>query len=115
MLEHYFVRPATVDRIRANVAGAYIEHYVSWLRTQGYADRNVFRRVPILCQFGEKSGSTNLNSEISGNSVDIASTGMVRQSGVFHGQAEEEGWRCQADTQATHRGIQGASGTCRAT
>ena len=53
MLEHYFVRPATVDRIRANVAGAYIEHYVSWLRTQGYADRNVFRRVPILCQFGE--------------------------------------------------------------
>ena len=29
MLEHYFVKPATVDRIRANVAGAYIEHYVS--------------------------------------------------------------------------------------
>jgi site-specific recombinase XerD len=53
MLEHYFVRPATVDRIRANVAGAYIEHYVSWLRSQGYADRNVFSRVPILCQFGE--------------------------------------------------------------
>jgi site-specific recombinase XerD len=53
MLERYFIRPATVDRIRANVAGAYIEHYVSWLRTQGYADRNVFKRVPILCQFGE--------------------------------------------------------------
>lgn len=53
MLEHYFVRPATVDRIRANAAGAYIEHYVTWLRAQGYADRNVFKRVPILCQFGE--------------------------------------------------------------
>lgn len=53
MLEHYFIRPATVDRIRANAAGAYIEHYVSWLRAQGYADRNVFKRVPILCQFGE--------------------------------------------------------------
>lgn len=53
MLERYFIRPATVDRIRANVAGAYIEHYVSWLRAQGYADRNVFKRVPILCQFGE--------------------------------------------------------------
>jgi len=26
MLERYFIRPATVDRIRANVAGAYIEH-----------------------------------------------------------------------------------------
>ncbi|KVQ11404.1 integrase [Burkholderia ubonensis] len=53
MLEYYFVKPATVDRILANVAGAYIEHYVSWLRAHGYADRNVFRRVPILCQFGE--------------------------------------------------------------
>lgn len=53
MLERYFLRPATVDRIRANFAGAYIEHYVGWLRAQGYADRNVFRRVPILCQFGE--------------------------------------------------------------
>ena len=53
MLERYFIRPATVDRIRANAAGAYIEHYVTWLRAQGYADRNVFKRVPILCQFGE--------------------------------------------------------------
>ena len=46
MLERYFIRPATVDRIRANAAGAYIEHYVSWMRAQGYADRNVFRRAP---------------------------------------------------------------------
>jgi len=53
MLERYFLKPATVDRIRANVAGAYIEHYVSWLRAQGYADRNVLKRAPILCQFGE--------------------------------------------------------------
>ena len=53
MLEHYFIRPATVDRIRANAAGAYIEHYVTWLRAQGYADRNVHKRVPILCRFGE--------------------------------------------------------------
>lgn len=53
MLERYFLRPATVDRIRANVAGAYIEHYVGWLRAQGYADRNVFKRVPVLCQFGD--------------------------------------------------------------
>lgn len=32
MLEHYFLKPATVDRIRANAAGVYIERYVSWLR-----------------------------------------------------------------------------------
>lgn len=53
MLERYFYRPSTVDRIRANVAGAYIENYVDWMRSQGYADRNVFMRVPLLCKFGD--------------------------------------------------------------
>jgi site-specific recombinase XerD len=53
MLERYFIKSSTVDRIRANVAGAYIEHYVEWMRAQGYADRNVFKRVPVLCQFGD--------------------------------------------------------------
>ena len=53
MLERYYVKPDTVDRIRGNVAGAYIEHYVEWMEAQGYAARNVFRRVPILCQFGD--------------------------------------------------------------
>ncbi|MCX7234974.1 MAG: zeta toxin family protein [Burkholderiales bacterium] len=60
-----------------------------------------------------RSGSTNLNSEISGNSGDNALTAMVRQTGVFHGQAEEEGRRCQTCTQAAHRRIQSAGGTCR--
>jgi integrase/recombinase XerD len=53
MLERYFVKPVTVDRIRANVAGAYIEHYVEWMQAQGYSARYVFRRVPLLCQFGD--------------------------------------------------------------
>jgi len=53
MLERYFVRPATVDRIRSSWIGAPIELYVSSLAEQGYAARNVFRRVPILVQFGE--------------------------------------------------------------
>jgi hypothetical protein len=53
MLERYFVKPVTVDRIRANVAGAYIEHYVEWMQAQGDAARSFFRRVPILCQFGD--------------------------------------------------------------
>jgi integrase/recombinase XerD len=53
MLERYFVKPSTVDRIRGNVAGAYIEHYVEWMHKQGYAARNVHCRVPMLCQFGQ--------------------------------------------------------------
>lgn len=51
MLEHYFIRPDTVDRIRSSWLGEPIERYVSWLSENHYAPRNVFRRVPILVQF----------------------------------------------------------------
>jgi integrase/recombinase XerD len=53
MLEQYFVRPQTVDRIRASWVGPAIEEYVTWLSDRGYAARNVFRRVPVLVRFGE--------------------------------------------------------------
>jgi integrase/recombinase XerD len=53
MLEHYFVKPDTIDRIRASWLGEPIERYVTWLHARGYSARNVFRRVPLLCQFGE--------------------------------------------------------------
>lgn len=53
MLERYFVRPATIDRIHSCWIGKAIEQYVAWLAEQGYAARNVFNRVPILVWFGE--------------------------------------------------------------
>lgn len=53
MLERYYVKPSTIDRIRANWLAPEIERYVEWMDSQGYATRNVFRRVPILCQFAE--------------------------------------------------------------
>jgi integrase/recombinase XerD len=53
MLEHYFMKPETVDRLRASWIGEPIERYVQWLSDHGYADRNVYRRVPILRQFGD--------------------------------------------------------------
>ena len=53
MLEHYFLKPDTIDRIRSSWIGKPIERYVVWLAENGYADRNVYRRVPILRQFGE--------------------------------------------------------------
>lgn len=52
MLEFYYLRPETVDRIRSSWIGPLVEKYVVWLRGQGYAARNVFRRVPQLVQFG---------------------------------------------------------------
>lgn len=51
MIEHYFLKPETCDRIRADWLGEPIQRYVAWLHEQGYAARNVFRRVPTLMQF----------------------------------------------------------------
>jgi integrase/recombinase XerD len=55
MLEKYFVKPQTVDRVRACWIGAEIERYVEWLCEREYAARTVWYRVPILVEFGEFS------------------------------------------------------------
>lgn len=68
MLERYFVKPSTVDRIRASWLAPEIERYVEWMDLQGYAIRNVYRRVPILCRFAEFAklhGSADLKSAAS--------------------------------------------------
>jgi len=53
MLEQYFVRPTTVDRIRHSWMGDAIEQYVVWLHEQGYAPRSILQRVPRLIRFGD--------------------------------------------------------------
>jgi len=53
MLERYFIKPETIDRIRGSWIGEAIERYVIWLTENGYAPRNILRRVPILMHFGE--------------------------------------------------------------
>ena len=53
MLERFFVRPTTVDRIQGSWLGEPIERYVTWLAQHDYAARTVVSRVPILLQFGE--------------------------------------------------------------
>jgi site-specific recombinase XerD len=53
MLEKYFVRPGTVDRVRASWIGAEIERYVESLDEQGYSWKSIVRRVPLLVDFGE--------------------------------------------------------------
>jgi integrase/recombinase XerD len=53
MLEKYFVRPETVDRVRASWIGADIERYVESLDEQGYTWKSIVRRVPLLVAFGE--------------------------------------------------------------
>jgi site-specific recombinase XerD len=53
MLETYFVKPDTVDRVRRSWIGAEIECYVVWMNEHGYSRRCVWRRVPLLTAFGE--------------------------------------------------------------
>jgi site-specific recombinase XerD len=51
MIDHYFLKTETRDRIRASWLGEPIQRYVNWLHEQGYAARNVFHRVPVLMHF----------------------------------------------------------------
>ena len=53
MLERYFIKPQTVDRIRSSWLGDAIEGYVVWLAENGYAARNVHHRVPMLMHFAQ--------------------------------------------------------------
>ncbi|WP_198034101.1 hypothetical protein [Acidihalobacter ferrooxydans] len=53
MLESYYVRPETVDRIRCSWITSAIEQYVAWMAEQSYTVRSVLHRVPILVRFGE--------------------------------------------------------------
>ncbi|MGD0109846.1 MAG: site-specific integrase [Rhodopila sp.] len=52
MLERFFVKPQTVDRIRGSWLGSNIEFYVTELCEKGYSARSIYRRVPLLMQFG---------------------------------------------------------------
>ena len=64
MLELYYIRPATVDHIRASWIAEAIERYVSWLTQQKFSWKTVSRRVPLLVHFGEfarKQGAVQLS------------------------------------------------------
>ena len=52
MLERYFARPQTVDRIHASWLGPAIEQCATWLIERGHAARNLARYVPIQMHFG---------------------------------------------------------------
>ena len=53
MLEEYFVKPSTIDRLRGSWIATEIETYVAWLAGQGYSTKSIWRRVPVGFAFGE--------------------------------------------------------------
>lgn len=62
MLEHYFIRPQTVDHVRNAWLGGPIEQYVAWLHENNYAAMNIHSRVPLLVQFGSYAQSHGATS-----------------------------------------------------
>lgn len=53
MLEQYFIKPATIDRLHGSWVAAEIEAYLAWLVSHGYRAKSIWRRVPIAFAFGE--------------------------------------------------------------
>ncbi len=61
MLERFFLKPQTIDRIMGCWLGPQIELYVTILCEQGYSPRSILRRVPILTEFADFTGVRNIN------------------------------------------------------
>jgi site-specific recombinase XerD len=53
MLEKYYVRPTTIDRIHESWIASAVEQYVGWMVERRYKDRSVYHRIPIIVRFGE--------------------------------------------------------------
>lgn len=53
MLEKYYIRPSTIDRIHESWIASTVEQYVGWMAERRYTDRSVSRRIPIVVSFGE--------------------------------------------------------------
>jgi site-specific recombinase XerD len=53
MLEDYFLKPKTLDRIRQSWIAESIEKYVTWMEVQGHASQTIHHHVPLLVSFGE--------------------------------------------------------------
>ncbi len=53
MLEDYYVKPSTIDRVRSSWLAPQIESYLEWLQAHGYSRLVVYRRLPLLFHFSE--------------------------------------------------------------
>ena len=86
MLERFFVRPDTIDRIRSSWIGGAIEQYVTWLTERKYAARTVCRHVPILMQFGEFAWDRGARKwdELPGHVTDFVASWLAAHCGSRH-------------------------------
>jgi hypothetical protein len=57
MLERYFSKLSTLDRIRSSWLTPSIEAYVEQLTGEGYSRSSITRRVALLCRFAASHGA----------------------------------------------------------
>jgi integrase/recombinase XerD len=65
MLEDDYVKPSTVDRVRASWLAPQIESYLEWLEAHRYSRLVVYRRLRLLSHFAEftqEKGSRDIAS-----------------------------------------------------
>lgn len=65
MLEDYYVKPSTIDRVRGSWLAPQIESYLEWLQAHGYSRLVVYRRLPLLfhfAEFAQKKGCRDIAS-----------------------------------------------------
>jgi integrase/recombinase XerD len=68
MLEHYYVKPSTIDRIRNSWLGSQMDDYVGLMEANGHSSRTVFRRLPLLfcfAEFAQRRGCIDVTSALS--------------------------------------------------
>jgi len=90
MLETYFVRPSTVDRIRASWIAPEVERYVAWLGEHGYAARCVLTRVPLVLAFGEfaRAGGAGGVEDLPGHVEGFVAARVARRGGERDGRRQ---------------------------
>jgi integrase/recombinase XerD len=65
MLEDYYVKPSTIDRVRSSWLAPQIESYLEWLQAHAYSRLVVYRRLPLLfhfADFAQKKGCRDIAS-----------------------------------------------------
>ncbi len=53
MLEDYYFKPSTIDRVRSSWLARQIENYLEWLQTHGYSRLVGYRWLTLLFHFAE--------------------------------------------------------------
>lgn len=53
MLERYYLRLETADRVRSSWIGKPVEQYVEWPTQRQYSSRSVLQHIIIVVRFGD--------------------------------------------------------------